>query len=94
MSQLPTSSSVALVARIIVETFDVTEADARENAEGLVALAEGWGGAGAVPADWSHEVKKHFGGRLKWRSDLVRTQFLEEKKTTVSAYESYIRARK
>ena len=94
MAQFPLSSSVPLVARIIAEIFEVTEGDARENAEGLVALAEGWGGAGVAPADWTLEVKKHFGGRLKWRSDLVRQQFIEEKKVTISAYESYIRAQK
>jgi hypothetical protein len=90
----PTPSAVALVASIIADTFDVTEREARENAEGLVALAEGWGGVGAAPQDWAHEVKKHFGARLKWRSESVHQRFLEEKKSTVAAYESYIRARK
>jgi hypothetical protein len=83
-----------LVARIIAQTFEVTEAEARENANGLVALAEGWGGAGASPLDWDLQVKKHFGERLKWKSELVRQRFLEDKKVTAAAYENYIRARK
>ena len=94
MTQYPTPSSVALVARIIAETFDVTEAAARENAEGLVMLAEGWGGVGAAPVDWNLQVKKHFGERLKWKSEVFRQRFLDDKKSTFAAYESYIRARK
>lgn len=94
MSQSPTPSSVALVARIVVETFEVTETEARENAEGLVMLAEGWSGVGATPADWVLEVKEHFGGRLKWRSEVIRQRFLDDKRATAVAYESYIRARK
>ncbi len=94
MNQYPTPSSVALVARIIAATFDVTEVEARENAEGLVILAEDWGGIGAAPLDWDLQVKKHFGGRLKWRSEMVRQKFLDDKKVTIAAYESYIRARK
>jgi hypothetical protein len=94
MSPLPSPSSIALVTRIIAETFDVTEVEARENAEGLVAIADGWGGPGAAPADWALEVKKYFGERLKWRSGVDRQRFLDEKKTTISAYENYIRARK
>jgi len=94
MTGFPLSSSVALVARIIFDIFDVTEEAARENAEGLVALAEGWGGVGAAPLDWTDVVKKHFGSRLNWRSEVVRRRFVEEKTITSTAYEAYIRARK
>ena len=83
-----------MVAGIVLKTFEVTEAEARENAEGLVMLAEGWGGVGASPMDWTLEVKKHFGSRLKWRSEAVRQCFLDDKKANFAAYESYIRARK
>ena len=79
---------------MIFDTFDVTEEAARENAEGLVALAEGWGGVGAAPLDWADVVKKHFGARLNWRSEVAHRRFIEEKKHTFTAYEDYIRARK
>lgn len=92
--QHPTPSSVALVTGIIAETFDVTESEARENAGGLVMLAEGWGGVGAAPLDWELLVKKHFGERLKWKSELVRHRFLDGKKSTIAAYERLISARK
>ena len=66
----------------------------RENAEGLVVLAEGWGGIGAAPQDWDLQIKKHFGGRLKWKSETVRQKFIDDKKATGTAYESYIRSKK
>ena len=94
MTALPTPSVVAQVTRIIADTFVVTEEEARENAEGLVALAEGWGGVGASPPDWTHEVKIRFGERFAWRSATVHQKFLERKKATYAAYESYIRVRK
>jgi hypothetical protein len=88
----PASSSVSLVARMIFDIFDVTEKEAQDSATGLVALAEGWGGVGAAPHDWSTEIKKHFGARLKWRSEIIHQQFLDDKKKTITAYESYIQA--
>jgi len=94
MTNSPSSSSVALVARMIFDIFDVTEKEAQEGATGLVALAEGWGGAGAAPLDWATEIKKHFGTRLKWRSEIIHQRFLDDKKKTITAYESYIQARK
>jgi hypothetical protein len=94
MSQFPTASSVTLVTRIVAETFDVTEVEARANAGGLVALADGWGGVGPATSDWTFEVKKYFGERLKWRSEVDRQRFLDQKKVTIAAYESYIRVRK
>ena len=87
-------SAVALVARIVFDTFDVTEEEAHENAKGLVALAEGWAGVGAAPLDWAGVVKKHFGARLKWRSEAVHRRFIDDKNQTFTAYEGYIRARK
>lgn len=86
--------AVAQITRIILDTFEVSESEARESAEGLFALAEGWGGAGSVQPDWKCAVKKHFGERFKWRSESVRQQFLSDNKATITAYESYLRARR
>lgn len=94
MTEIPTPARVSLVALRIFEVFDVSEVEARELATGLVMHAEGWGGIDLPPIDWDEEVKKRFGERLKWRSDDTRQRFLQEKKMTITAYESYIRARK
>ncbi len=94
MSDIPTPSRVTLVASRILEIFDVSEAEARELATGIVLHAEGWGGVDLPVIEWDREVTNRFGVRLKWRSDVARERFLKDKQATAAAYESYIRARK
>jgi hypothetical protein len=90
---MPTNSKVSLVARIVAETFVVTEEEAKQCAEGLVALAEGWGDGSAFPS-WEEVVRNHFGRRFAWRSSAEEERFRQGKRVTASAYERYIQARK
>jgi hypothetical protein len=88
------SATVAIVARLISETFVISEADALEKASGLVTLAEGWGGAGASAINWADEIMKRYGDLLDWRSESSKLEFLRGRNATAKAYEAYIRARK
>jgi hypothetical protein len=90
----PTSSTVSTVASIIFATFEVSATDAREQASGLVLLAEGWGGNEAKGIRWDEIVRIRFAEQLKWRSEHARKDFIESKRQTADAYENYIRARK
>jgi hypothetical protein len=90
----PTPSTVATVAFIIFATFEISEADAREEASGMVLLAEGWGGNSGTGLKWDEIVRTKFAGRLKWRSERARKDFMDGKSQTTEAYENYIRARK
>ena len=86
------SSLVARVQGLILDTFDVPEEEAREHASGLVLLAEGWGSPqSAAHLDWSHLVKKRLGEKLRWRSEEERERFARERHETFDAYEEYIR---
>jgi hypothetical protein len=90
---MDTNTKVALVARIVAETFVVTDEEAKLHADGIVALAEGWGEGGAVPS-WEEVVQNHFGRRLVWRSHSAEERYLRSKQSTTTAYERYIQARK
>lgn len=92
-----TENSSTLVARVkalIISIFEISDRDAQENAEGLVTLAEGWGGSGVSELDWAYQIKKKFGEKLKWKSQEVRKAYFSDQKTTLKAYEGYIQNRK
>jgi hypothetical protein len=91
--KMPTNSKVVLVTKIVAETFVVTEEEARQHAEGVVALAEGWGD-GSPAAGWEVAVQNHLGRRLTWRSREAEERFLRSKRATATAYERYIQDRK
>jgi hypothetical protein len=90
---MATNTKVSLVARIVADTFVVTEEEAKQCAEGLVALAEGWGDGSAHPS-WEEVVQNHFANRLTWRSAKAKERFLQGKRATATAYERYIQDRK
>lgn len=90
---MATHTKVALVAGIVAETFVVTEEEAKQCAEGLVALAEGWGDGGACPS-WEDVVQNHFASTLTWRSAKTKERFLQGKRATAAAYERFIQDRK
>jgi len=89
-----TSTLVARVKALIISIFEISDREAQENAEGLVALAEGWGGPKVSDIDWAYQIKKKFGEKLKWKSEEVRKAYFSDRKTTFQAYEGYIRNRK
>jgi hypothetical protein len=77
---------------LILEIFDVAEAEARDIAAGLVLLAEGWGSPETAPhVDWSYHLKKDLGERLKWRSETERERFARDRRKNFKTYEDYIR---
>jgi len=90
---MSTSIKVALIARSVAETFVVTEEEAKQHAEGIVALAEGWGDGQAVPS-WEEVIQNHLGCQLAWRSHAAEARFRQGKQSTATAYERYIQARK
>ena len=94
MNEEPSPSHVARVRDVILATFDVSPQEAQEQAFGLAALAEGWGGAGAQQHDWAYTVKKRLGESFRWRSDAERTAFYSERQQIVSSYERYIQQNK
>jgi|tagenome__1003787_1003787.scaffolds.fasta_scaffold17223853_2 hypothetical protein len=74
-----------------METFDVSEQEARDRAAGLVLLAEGWGSPEIAPhLEWEYLVKKDFGDKLRWRSEAERERFAREHQQNYDAYEAYI----
>lgn len=90
---MPTNSQVAILTRIVAETFIVTEAEARRHAESIAVLAEGWGD-GIPAAGWEEAAQNHFGLRLPWRSREAEERFLRGKRATATVYERYIQDRK
>jgi hypothetical protein len=91
MSSSPSAHVVDHVQRLIQETFDVSENDAKDHAVGLVLLAEGWGTPEtAANINWTYRVRKHLGKTLKWRSEEVRQEFEAMQKQKVKAYELLI----
>lgn len=81
---------IARVRGIILNLFDVSEAEANEHATGLALLATGWGGDNAYGLDWIYRVKKELGERLKWKSQAERGRFEAERKASIDSYEAYI----
>ena len=65
MNEEPSPSHVARVRDAILATFDVSPQEAQEQAYGLAALAEGWGGAEAQQHDWAYTIKKRLGKVVK-----------------------------
>ncbi|QIF02592.1 hypothetical protein [Roseimicrobium sp. ORNL1] len=91
MSTSPSAHLVAYVQRLIQETFEVSEAEAKDRAAGFVALAEGLGTPGtAAEMDWLYRVRKDLGRTLKWRSETVKLEFETAQKQAVKAYELLI----
>ncbi len=91
MSTSPSVHLVAYIQRLIQETFDISEAEAKDRALGYVSLAEGWGGPGAgANIDWVYRVRKDLGKTQKWRSETVREEFAAMQKQSVKAYELLI----
>lgn len=81
------------MAFLAMDTFEVSENEARELAQGLVALAEGWGDVRSSSIDWKRAVIKRLDGKKKWKSETARQEFLRTRSATVSAYERLIRPR-
>lgn len=94
MNQEPSPAHVTRVRDVILATFVVSPQEAEEQAYGLAALAEGWGGEGAEQHDWAYTVKKRLGESLRWRSEAERTAFYSERQQIVRSYESYIQHNK
>ena len=95
MSMFPGGPLVDRVRGLIVETFEVSERDAQEQAALLVALAEGWGDSSkAGQIDWSYRVRKDLNKKFRWRSEAEREKFESGEKQKFAAYEGYIRNQK
>jgi hypothetical protein len=95
MSTFPTSALVSRVQLLIIETFDVSEHEARNLAGGLVSLAEGWGSPeAAAQLDWTYRVKKDLGEKLRWRSEDERTRFETSEKQKYAAWDAFISGRR
>ncbi|MEA3210617.1 MAG: hypothetical protein QOE70_3674 [Chthoniobacter sp.] len=94
MNEEPSPEHVARVRNLILATFDVSPQTADEQAHGLAALAEGWGGEGAQQHDWAYTVKKRLGESLRWRSEAERAAFYSERQQIVRSYEHYIQQNK
>lgn len=93
MSDPAKSPLVSQVEATFLRNFDVSEAEARTKAEWLAGEAETWGGGGVALLDWDYQVRKWFGGELKWRSEAEHQRFLAEQQTSTGAYETYLRNR-
>ncbi len=92
MSIFPITPLVRRVQRLIMETFDVTEEAAQDEAAGLVSLAEGWGSPeSAAQLDWSYRIKKDLGERFRWKSNAEREAFQRYQEERYRAYDFLIR---
>lgn len=94
MKETSSSSLVAQIRDVILATFNVSFEQAQEHAQGLAALAEGWGSESAQQVDWPYTVRKRLGESLRWRSDAERSAFYAKRQQTISSYERYIQQNK
>ena len=91
MNDSPSQSLVSLIQNIIVETFEISDAEAETRAETFALLAEDKGGqAKAATLDWRYRVKKDLGDKLKWRSEAAHHEFIRLQKQGYESYEILI----
>jgi len=78
-------SVVNHVSEIIFATFQVSKPQAKERAEELVAINQGWGGVNAPVLDWPTRVENQLGRTLTWRCENERQQHVPERPTRLDA---------